>query len=58
MVKTYRLMRTPYSNNVLALEGILMVMIHGHILTNVVYSHGLRVLSCHSFFVEYLLCGQ
>jgi hypothetical protein len=58
MVKAYRPMRTPYSNDVLALEDILIVIIHGRILTNVVYDHGLRVLSCHSSFVEFLLCGQ
>jgi hypothetical protein len=58
MVKAYRTMRTPYSNDVVALEDILIVMIHSHILTNVVYGHGLRVLSCHSSFVESLLCGQ
>jgi hypothetical protein len=58
MVKAYRLMRTLYSNDVLALEDILMVIIHGHILTNVVYDHRLRILSRHSSFVEFLLCGQ
>jgi hypothetical protein len=58
MVKTYRSMRTPYSNDVLALEDNLMVMIHGHILTNAVYDHGLKMLSCHSYFIEFLLCGQ
>jgi hypothetical protein len=51
-------MRTPYSNNILVLEDILLVMIHGRILTNVVYGHGLRVLFCHSSFVEFVLCGQ
>jgi hypothetical protein len=41
MVKAYRHMRILYSNDVLALEEILMVMIHGRILINVVYDHGL-----------------
>jgi hypothetical protein len=58
MVKAYKHMRTPYSNDVLALEDILIVMIHRRILTNIVYDHGLRVLSSHSSFVEFLLCGQ
>jgi hypothetical protein len=58
MVKAYRTMRTPYSNDVVALEDILIVMIHGCILANIVYDHGLRVLSCHSSFVEFLLCDQ
>jgi hypothetical protein len=51
MVKAYRSMRTPYSNGVLALEDILMVMIYGHILTNIVYDHGLQIFSCHSYFI-------
>jgi hypothetical protein len=59
MVKAYRHMRTLfYSNNVLVLEDILMVMIHGCILTKVVYDHGLQILSCHSYFVKFILCGQ
>jgi hypothetical protein len=33
-------------NNVLALEDILLLIIHGRILTNVVYGHGLLMLSC------------
>jgi hypothetical protein len=41
MVKAYRPMRTPYSNDVVALEDILIVMIHGRILTNVVHGHRL-----------------
>jgi hypothetical protein len=43
MVKAYRPMRTPYSNDVLVLEDIPMLMIHGRVLTNIVYGHGLRV---------------
>jgi hypothetical protein len=58
MVKAYRPMRTPYSNYVLALEDILILMFHDRILTNIVYGHGLRVLSYHSSFVEFLLCSQ
>jgi hypothetical protein len=45
MVKAYRFMRTLYSNDVLALEDILMEIIHGCILTNVVYDHGLQMFS-------------
>jgi hypothetical protein len=41
MVKAYKPMRTLYSNDILALEDILIVMIHGRILTNVVYGHEL-----------------
>jgi hypothetical protein len=42
MVKAYRQIRAVfYSNNVLTLEDIIKIMIHGHILTNVVYDHGL-----------------
>jgi hypothetical protein len=41
MAKAYRTMRTPYSNDVVALEDILIVMIYGGILTNIVYGHGL-----------------
>jgi hypothetical protein len=32
-------------NNFLALENILLLIVHGHILTNVVYDHGLLILS-------------
>jgi hypothetical protein len=32
--------------NVLVLEDILLLIIHGHILTNVIYGHGLLMLSC------------
>jgi hypothetical protein len=33
-------------NNVLALEDILLQIVHGHILTNIIYDHGLLMLSC------------
>jgi hypothetical protein len=33
-------------NNFLALENILLLIVHGRILTNVVYDHGLLILSC------------
>jgi hypothetical protein len=32
--------------NVLALEDILLLIVHGRILTNVIYEHGLLMLSC------------
>jgi hypothetical protein len=33
-------------NNILALEDILLLIVHGCILTNVVYDHGLLMLFC------------
>jgi hypothetical protein len=33
-------------NNVLALEDILFLIVHGRILTNIVYDHSLLMLSC------------
>jgi hypothetical protein len=32
--------------NILALEDILLLIDHGRVLTNVVYDHGLLMLSC------------
>jgi hypothetical protein len=47
IVKAYKPMKFfLLYNNVLALEDILLLIIHGHILTNVVYGHGLLMLSC------------
>jgi hypothetical protein len=47
MVKAYKSMELfLLYNNILALEDIVMVMIHGHILTNIIYDHGLLMLSC------------
>jgi hypothetical protein len=47
MVKAYKSMEFfLLYNNVLALEDILLLIIHGRILTNVVYGHGLLMLSC------------
>jgi hypothetical protein len=33
-------------NNVLVLEDILLLIVHVHILVNVIYDHGLLMLSC------------
>jgi hypothetical protein len=33
-------------NNIFALEDILLLIVHDHILTNVVYNHNLLMLSC------------
>jgi hypothetical protein len=47
MVKAYKFMEFfLLYNNVLALEDILLLIVHGCILTNVVYDHGLLMLSC------------
>jgi hypothetical protein len=47
IVKAYKPMKFfLLYNNVLALEDILLLIIHGRILTNVVYGHGLLMLSC------------
>jgi hypothetical protein len=47
MVKAYKSMKFfLLYNNVLELENILLLVVHGRILTNVVYDHGLLMLSC------------
>jgi hypothetical protein len=47
MVKAYKSMEFfLLYNNVLELEDILLLVVHGRILTNVVYDHGLIMLSC------------
>jgi hypothetical protein len=47
MVKAYKSMEFfLLYNNVLELEDILLLVVHGRILTNVVYDHGLLMLSC------------
>jgi hypothetical protein len=47
MVKAYKPIEFfLHYNNVLALEDILLLIVHGHILTSVVYDHGLLMLSC------------
>jgi hypothetical protein len=59
MVKAYKSMEFfLLYNNVLALQDILLLIIHGRILTNVVYGHGLRVFVLPLIFAEFLLCGQ
>jgi hypothetical protein len=47
MVKAYKSMEFfLLYNNVLALEDILLLIVDGHILTSIVYDHGLLMLSC------------
>jgi hypothetical protein len=47
MVKTYKSMEFfIHYYNVLPLEDILLLIVHDHILTNVVYDQGLQMLSC------------
>jgi hypothetical protein len=59
MVKAYRPMEFFLLYiNVLALEDILLLIVHGCILTNVIYDHGLLILSCLYIFVEFVLRGQ
>jgi hypothetical protein len=59
MVKAYKPMKFfLLYNHVLALEDILLLIVHGRILTNVVYDHGLLMSSCLYIFVEFLLHGQ
>jgi hypothetical protein len=47
MVKAYKpMVFFLLYNDVLALEDILLLIVHGRILTNIVYNHGLLMLSC------------
>jgi hypothetical protein len=47
IVKTYKPIKFfLLYNNVLALEDILLLIVYGRILTNVIYDHGLLMLSC------------
>jgi hypothetical protein len=47
MVKAYKSMKFFLLYiNILALEDILLLIVHGRILTNVIYEHGLLMLSC------------
>jgi hypothetical protein len=47
MVKAYKSMEFfLLYNNVLTLKDILLLIVHGHILTNAIYDHGLLMLSC------------
>jgi hypothetical protein len=58
MVKAYKSMDFfLLYNNVLTLEDILLLIVHDRILTNIVYNHGLLMLSClyvllSSYYVE------
>jgi hypothetical protein len=45
-------------NNVLALEDILLLIVHGRILTNDVYDHGLLMLSCLYIFLSFYYVGN
>jgi hypothetical protein len=47
MVKSYKPMEFfLLYDNVLALEDILLLIVHGRLLTNTFYDHGLLMLSC------------
>jgi hypothetical protein len=47
MVKAYKFIEFfLLYNNVLALEDILLLIVHGRMPTNIVYGHGLLMLSC------------
>jgi hypothetical protein len=47
MVKAYKSMEFFLLYiNILALEDILLLIVHGRILTNVIYDHGLLMVSC------------
>jgi hypothetical protein len=58
MVKAYKSMDFfLLYNNVLTLEDILLLIVHDRILTNIIYNHGLLMLSClyillSSYYVE------
>jgi hypothetical protein len=59
MVKVYKSMELfLLYNNVLTLEDIVMVMIHGPILINVVYDHGLLMLSCLYVLLSFYYVGN
>jgi hypothetical protein len=46
MVKAYKFMEFfLLYNNILTLEDIILLIVHGHILTNIVYDYGLLMLS-------------
>jgi hypothetical protein len=59
MVKAYKSMELLLLyNNILALEDIVMVMIHGRILTNIVYDQGLLMLSCLYILLSFYYVGN
>jgi hypothetical protein len=59
MVEAYKSMELfLIYNNVLALEDIVLVMIHGRILTNIVYDHGLLMLSCLYILLSFYYVGN
>jgi hypothetical protein len=59
MVKAYKPMKFfLLYNNVLAFEEILLLIVHGRILTNVVYDHGLLILSCLYILLNFYYVGN
>jgi hypothetical protein len=59
MVKAYKSMEFfLLYNNILTLLDILLFIIHGHILTNVVYDHGLLILFCLYFLLSSYYVGN
>jgi hypothetical protein len=46
MVKAYKPKFFLLYDNVLTLEDILLLTVHGRLLTNIVYDHGLLMLYC------------
>jgi hypothetical protein len=59
MVKAYKSMELfLLYNNILALEDIVMVMIHSRILTNIVYDQGLLMLSCLYILLSFYYVGN
>jgi hypothetical protein len=58
MVKAYKLMEFfLLYYNVLASEDFLLLIVHGRILTNVVYDHGLLMLSCYYILLNSYYVG-
>jgi hypothetical protein len=59
MVKAYKPMEFfLLYNNVLTLEDILLLIVHGRILTNVVYDHELLMLCCHYVLLSSYYVGN
>jgi hypothetical protein len=59
MVKAYKpMVFFLIYNDVLALEDILLLIVHGRILTNIVYNHGLLMLSCLYILLSYYYVGN
>jgi hypothetical protein len=59
MIKAYKSMEFfLFYNNVSALEDILLLTVHGCILTNIVYDHGLLMLSCLYILLSFYYVGN